>query len=71
MSKLAQRQRNLAARQFNGSRRTARVAPLKVYTVKNVGTRKTVQVTAVNEAHAFEVALAEGLAKSVTKLVVV
>lgn len=68
MSKLAQRQRNLANRQVNGHRRRFTV---KSYTVKNVGTRKTVEVLATSPDHAIDNALFLGLAKSASKLVVV
>lgn len=68
MSRLAQHQRNMARRQISGKRRHV---PLKTFTVKNIGTRKTVVVTAANAQNALTVALVKGLAKSITKLVVV
>ena len=68
MSKIAQRQRNLAFRQFQGRRRHVREVS---FVIKNTGTRKTVTVTSKDASSALQQALAQGLAKSIEKLVVV
>lgn len=73
MSKLAQQQRNRARRQVQGQRRrplSSSDFKVSVYTVKNTGTRKTLDLPATSPTHALELALARGLAKSLTKLVV-
>lgn len=80
MGKQASHQRRMAARQVFGrpsrrhrmqQHRGALIPAAQAFTVRNKGTRKQLVVGAMDAKEAIEVALAQGLAKSADKLIIV